>query len=128
MESEAQIVFKKIIERILFQNQDLKDLESFLSHAVRSLYYEYIDHIIEWTSSFTKIKDGATTQADTLMFQSHRVVVAYSYPLERANLVNVVVALMKDFPKPNLSIKKALFMYDCRSKTFVKIDTEIPRH
>ena len=127
MESEAQIVFKKMMGKLSLPPEDLVDIEFFLAEAVRDVYYEHTDAITEWVTSFNKVTNGATSRADTLIFQYHRVVVAYNYLIDEANYINIVVAVMKDFPNPNLSIRKALFLYDCKANMILKIDNEIPR-
>lgn len=119
-------VFNEVIHCLKNSSDECGDLEEFISGLVNSFIYEYKPQVTEWTSNYHKEGEGGTTSADTIFFGDRRIVIAYKYLHEHAQYCQLVVALMKDYPKPNLSIRKAIFLYDAGLQHFIQVQDEMP--
>jgi hypothetical protein len=112
-----------------FQNpvNDIDNIEEYIGDLVNAIFNEYEPSITEWSSNYDKVNGKDTTSADAFFFNERRIVIGYKFLHEKAKYIHIVAALMKDFPKPNLSIRKAIFLYDASLHKIVQIENETPK-
>lgn len=110
----------------LHNRENIEDIEGYMAELVSDFHSEYEAHITQWASNYHKIRGRDTTCADTLFFKERRLVIAYKYLHDDARYIHIIAALMKDLPKPNLSIRKAIFLYDADLQKIIQIENEIP--
>ncbi len=126
MEVQAQIIFKKVIG-YLAKHDEITNLEAYLHQLAERVYNLHNSDINEWETASRRIKFGHTAHLHTLGFAKHRITVSYNYLYDITSYATVMINLIKDFPKPDLSIRKVLFLYDFKSKRLVQLDNEISK-
>ena len=127
MDNTVQCIFKEIVRYINDPRAEIEDIEYYLYKMVKDFFCEYEPCIKEWVSSHTKGNFGSINHADSFLFQQHRIVVGYSYLHELGSYVNIRVVVMKDLPTTNLSIRKAMFIYNIQEGKMVQVDNEISK-
>lgn len=118
--------FNEIIYCLKNAGENLEDIESYMSDIVNDFVAEYKPYVTEWSSNYHKVTSGETTSADTLFFGERRIVIAYQYLHDDAKYIHIIIALMKDLPKPNLSVRKAIFLYDAELQNIMQVQDELP--
>lgn len=118
--------FNEIIYCLKNAGEEVDNIEDYIADLVNDFVTEYNSHLTEWASNYNKINGGDTTSADTLYFADRRIVIAYQFLFEEAKYIHIVIALMKDNPKPNLSIRKAIFLYDSEFQKIIQVQDEMP--
>ena len=122
----ALSAYNDIVACLKNPGDDFSDIENFISEIVNTILEAYEDHITEWASSYRKNMGRDTTSGDTFFFGERRIVIGYNYLHDEAKYIQILVALMKDLPRPDLSIRKVIFVYDADLQKIIQIQDEMP--
>jgi hypothetical protein len=118
--------YNEIISCFRNPGGSITDIEEYIADLVNDFCNEYEAAMTEWASNYHKVMGKDITSADTLFFNERRIVIGYKYLHDAAKYIHIIVALMKDFPRPNVSIRKAIFLYDAELQRIIEIENEIP--
>jgi hypothetical protein len=118
--------FNEIVFSLKDPGDDVDNIEEYIVDLINAIFIEFEEHISEWTSNYHNITGRDTTNADTLFFNQRKIVIAYKYLFETARYIHIVVALMKDCLERDLSIRKAIFVYDTELQMIFHVENEIP--
>lgn len=123
MEAHVQEIFSKIVQQLTHGRQ-VADVRRFLFELMRSLHQSSTENISEWETVSRRVTNQANTQLHTLTLGKYRLTVTYHYLFDLSSYATILVTVIKDSPRKNVTIRKALFLYDCKMQKILELDNE----
>ena len=123
MEAHVEEIFTKITQHLASCTR-VADVKRYLYEMVKSLHHTSSGNITQWETVSRRITNQANTHLHTLTFKQHCVTITYHYLFDLSSYATILVAIHKNSPQRQVSVRKALFLYDCKNQRILELDSE----
>ena len=124
MDAQVQTIFKQLVLH-LKNSEQVAEVKLHLFEILKNIYEALPCATSEWETFSRRITRQVNTHIHTLRFENYRIVVTYHYLFDLSSYATVMVALIKDGPDKETFMRKALFLYDCKSHKIFELDIDL---